>query len=162
MVIALASGSRAGAFTEQAPSEVQLKAAFLLNFAKFVAWANDDRPLGICIAGNPALTAATAEVVRGSAVGGRTVMAIALPASNVTDGCDVLYLADAKPDDALAILARVRGPVLTVGETPRFLRDGGVVRMFIDGNRLRFQVNRKQADAAGLKISSQLMMLASQ
>lgn len=162
VALVLLGAGRADAHAQQALTEVQVKAAFLFNFTKFVTWTPAERPLGICIAGNPALTAATAEVVRGSVVGGRSVSAMALPASRVIDGCDLLYLADLKADDALAILSRVRGPVLTVGETPRFLRDGGVVRMYLDGNRLRFQVNRRQADASGLKISSQLMLLATQ
>jgi hypothetical protein len=143
-------------------AELQVKAAFLFNFAKFVTWPAADRPLGICVAGNPALTAAATELVRGRAVDGRSVVARTVAASGPTDGCDVLYLADIKADDASAMLSRLRGPVLTVGETTRFLRDGGMVRMFVDGNRMRFQVSQKQAEAAGLKISSQLLLLASQ
>jgi hypothetical protein len=73
-----------------------------------------------------------------------------------------LYLADVPPDDAAATLSRIRGPVLTVGETARFLRDGGMVRVYVEDSRIRFQVNRRQTDAAGLKISSQLLSLASQ
>lgn len=143
-------------------AELQVKAAFLFNFAKFVTWPAADRPLGICVAGNDALTAAATEIVRGRAVEGRTVVARTVTGAAATDGCDLLYLGDIKADDASAILSRVRGPVLTVGETPRFLRDGGMVRIFVEGNRMRFQVSQKQAEAAGLKISSQLLLLASQ
>ena len=57
-------------------------------------------------------------------------------------------------------MQRVRGPVLTVGETTQFLRDGGMVRFFVEDNNVRFQINQKNAEAAGLKISSQLLMLA--
>ena len=158
---AITAGPRARA-AEQSSAELQIKAAFLFNFIKVVTWPAAERPVGICIAGNPALTAAAVEVVRGRVVNGRNVAAIALPASPALDNCDLLYLADLKPDDASAILARVRGPVLTVGETPRFLRDGGMVRIFLEDNRLRFQVNRRPIDASGLKVSSQLMLLGSQ
>jgi hypothetical protein len=54
----------------------------------------------------------------------------------------------------------VRGPLLTIGETPRFLRDGGMVHIFLDNQRLRFQVNRGRVDQAGVKISSQALSLA--
>lgn len=156
------TGLRGHAAVQQPPAELQVKAAFLFNFIKFVAWSPAERPVGICIAANPALTAAATEVVRGQAVNGRGVVAMALPASSSLDGCDLLYLADLKPDDASTLLAKVRGPILTVGETPRFLRDGGMVRIFVDGTRLRFQVNRRPIDASGLKVSSQLMLLGSQ
>jgi hypothetical protein len=50
--------------------------------------------------------------------------------------------------------------VLTVGENPEFLRDGGMVRLYVENSRVRFQISQKNAEAAGLKISSQLLMLA--
>src|SRR5689334_522766 len=100
---AVAPGGRVGATAAQSAAELQIKAAFLFNFVKFVTWAAAERPLGICIAGNPALTAAAIEVVRGRVVNGRNVAAMALPASQALDNCDLLYLADLKPDDASAI-----------------------------------------------------------
>lgn len=163
LVVALAGGAwPATAAVSPSLNELQVKAAFLFNFTRFVAWPAAGRPIAICIAGNAALTAAAAAIVRGRLVDGRPVEARALDIARSVDGCDLLYLADVKADDALAVLARVRGPVLTVGEAPRFLRDGGMVRIFVENKRMRFQVNRRQTDLAGLKISSQLLSLASQ
>ena len=65
-----------------------------------------------------------------------------------------------RPHDAAELMQRVRGPVLTVGETVQFLRDGGMVRFYVENNKVRFQISQKNAEAAGLKISSQLLMLA--
>ncbi|MGE0862325.1 MAG: YfiR family protein [Vicinamibacterales bacterium] len=164
MALALGLGGRAAPVgaAVQPVGELQVKAAFLFNFAKFVAWPRADRPLAICVAGNTDLTAAAVAIVTGRPIDGRQVVARAVTAAGTAEECDLLYLGDLSPDDASAFLARVRGPVLTVGETARFLRDGGMVRIYLDGNRMRFQVNRRQTDAAGLKISSQLLSLASQ
>ena len=57
-------------------------------------------------------------------------------------------------------MQRVRGPILTVGETAQFLREGGMVRFYLQNNNVRFQINQKNAEAAGLKVSSQLLALA--
>lgn len=159
MVLAVAGASRADI---QPVGELQVKAAFLFNFTKFVTWPEVSRPLTICIAGNLPLAAAATNVVQGRLVAGRTVEVRPLTAGSAADGCDLLHLADLSPDEASAMLGRVKGPVLTVGETARFLRDGGMVRVYVEGNRIRFQVNRRQTDAAGLRISSQLLSLASQ
>lgn len=150
------------ALDTQAAGELQVRAAFLFNFAKFVEWPAAGRPLVICIAGNAALATVAEQTVRGRLVDARPVAVRSLAATRPVDGCDLLYLADLSADDASALLSRVRGAVLTVGETARFLRDGGMVRVFIEDNRMRFQVNLKQTEAAGLKISSQLLSLASQ
>jgi len=161
----LAVASRAAptlAAAEQPLGELQVKAAFLFNFAKFVAWPSAGRPLAICVVGNAALTAAASEIVNGRQVAGRAIAARSLAASAAADGCDLVYLGDLSPDDASAFLAKVQGPVLTVGATARFLRDGGMVRIYLEANRMRFQVNQRQTTAMGLKISSQLLSLASQ
>jgi hypothetical protein len=50
--------------------------------------------------------------------------------------------------------------VLTVGETPDFLREGGHARFYVENNRIRVEINAAVADRAGLKISSQLLTLA--
>lgn len=158
--VALAGGASSAA--GQPVSELQVKAAFLFNFTKFVTWPVVSRPMAICVAGNAPLAAAATAAVRGKLVAGRTVEVRDFALAGTADGCDLLYLADLPPDGAAAVLRRTRGPVLTVGETARFLRDGGMVRVYLEDNRMRFQVNRRQTDAAGLKISSQLLSLASQ
>jgi hypothetical protein len=51
-------------------------------------------------------------------------------------------------------------PVLTVGEHEEFLTDGGMIRLFVEDNKVRFSINQKAADAAGILISSRLLRLA--
>jgi hypothetical protein len=60
------------------------------------------------------------------------------------------------------VLAGLRGsPVLTVGEADRFLADGGLIRFFLEANRLvRFEVNLPAVERTPLKISSKLLRLA--
>jgi hypothetical protein len=50
--------------------------------------------------------------------------------------------------------------VLTVGETVRFLREGGMVRLFHEDNRVRFQIDAGTAHKAGLRVHAQLLSLA--
>jgi hypothetical protein len=142
-------------------ADVQVKAAFLFNFARFVQWpASPDRPLIIGIAGDKPLAAVVAATVKGRTVSGRAVEVRVLEIADSPDGCDVLHLGGGSDIDQTAMLSRVRGPMLTIGETPRFLRSGGMIRIFFEGQRLRFQVNQRQTDAAGLRLSSQALSLA--
>jgi hypothetical protein len=50
--------------------------------------------------------------------------------------------------------------VLTIGETPAFLRQGGIVRIYRDDNRLRLQISMKSAEGSRLQISSRLLSLS--
>ena len=49
--------------------------------------------------------------------------------------------------------------LLTVGDGPGFVANGGVIALVQQGLHLRFQVNRTVAAAARLTISSQLLRL---
>lgn len=138
----------------------QVKAAFLFNFVKFVQWPSAAEPLVIGVAGDEELAVALARAVDGRTVQGRPVEVRKLSPNAGPEGYHVLHLGGLDDNEAAAWLARVRGPVVTVGSTVRFLRDGGMVRIFIDHQRLRFQVNRGRADQAGVRISAQALSLA--
>lgn len=75
-------------------------------------------------------------------------------------GSHVLYVASSRQREDAEILQRTRGGVLTVGETVQFLRDGGIIRIFVEDRRVRFRVNSTALGAAGLKVHSQLLSLA--
>jgi hypothetical protein len=51
-------------------------------------------------------------------------------------------------------------PVLTVGESPEFIQHGGIVNFFLDGKRVRFEINPTAATRVNLRISSRLLQLA--
>ena len=51
--------------------------------------------------------------------------------------------------------------MLTVGETDGFARQGGTIGFTMEGDRVRFEINTRAAQRAGLEISSRLLRLAS-
>jgi hypothetical protein len=51
-------------------------------------------------------------------------------------------------------------PVLSVGESPNFLKAGGMINLFVEGGRVRFDVNLSAASARGLVPSSKLLRVA--
>ena len=51
-------------------------------------------------------------------------------------------------------------PVLTVGESDGFASAGGVIGLYMEGDKVRFEANPDAAQRAGLKLSSQILRLA--
>jgi hypothetical protein len=47
-----------------------------------------------------------------------------------------------------------------VSDAKEFLRNGGIIELFTDENRLKFNINVDNAHRAGLRISSSLLQLA--
>ena len=59
------------------------------------------------------------------------------------------------------ILQHVQGrPILTVGDSEGFCEAGGVINLVRKERHVQFQINSDAARRAGLKISSQLLKLA--
>ena len=50
--------------------------------------------------------------------------------------------------------------VVTVGETLDFMRQGGMVQLFVDNQKIRFAVNTDVVNQTNLKVSSKLLRLA--
>src|SRR5262249_19706904 len=129
---------------EVAP-EYQVKAAFLYNFIKFIEWpAGEDaaRPIFVCILGKDPFGEALVNVVRGKTVNARTVDVRKINNVAAAASCQVLFVGSSEIVRTAEISKAVRAwGVLTVGEYPGFLEQGGVVNFLMDGNRVRFQIN---------------------
>jgi hypothetical protein len=142
-------------------SEAQVKAAFLFNFTRFVEWpGSNEGPLVIGVVSNDEFAEVVTQTVRGRNVDGREIQTRRYAIGQDPAGCHVVFVGGVRPRDGAELMQRIRGPVLTVGETVQFLRDGGMVRFYVENNKVRFEISQKNAEAVGLKVGSQLMILA--
>jgi hypothetical protein len=149
------------------PSEYQLKAAFLYHFAQLVNWPPDafaaaDAPMVIGVIGENPFGKELEESVRGKSINGHPLAVKEVQTSGEgTNTCHILFISPSEKKRLSEILAAVRGKsVLTVGETDHFTETGGMINFTLDGTKIRFQINDAAAKAAGLKISSKLLNLA--
>ncbi|QQS55390.1 MAG: YfiR family protein [Candidatus Competibacteraceae bacterium] len=145
--------------------EYAVKAAYLYNFAKFVEWPPEvfsatDSPLVICIAGdNPFGTAL--EALRDKVVEGRPVEVRHIPTATGLDRCNVVFIGRAEQRRLKTVLAELaRLPILTVSDIGGFAQAGGMIGLFETEQRIRFNINIMAARQANLKLSSQLLKLA--
>lgn len=149
---------------EEVPLEYQVKAAFLLNFTKFVEWpaaafAGERAPLAICILGEDPFGNTLSEMVKGERVNGHEIVINRIRSAPDPKACQVLFVARLERE-AARILAGLGPGVLTVGEGEKFLQDGGIVAFVIQDRRVRFDINQSAAGKAQLTISSRLMNVA--
>ncbi len=145
-------------------SEYDVKAAFLMNFAKFVEWpstafASSGSPIAICILGKDPFGRAMDDVVEGETVNGRKVTVQRMTDPPAPKTCQMVFAAGAGKETAKALSGLGRG-VLTVGEGENFVRDGGIIGFVIENRRVRFDINQPAAVAAGLTLSSKLLSVA--
>jgi hypothetical protein len=163
VVTLLLSGTRA-----QSPTagEYQVKAAFLYNFAKFVEWptssfSDASAPLRICVFGKDPFGKQLRDITNDKTVNGRKLEVYQLVDLQLAKTCHVLFIASSERAQLKQIFESLRGTgALTVGDTKGFAEQGGMINFVLEDNRVQFEVNRKEAEQAGLKISSKLLSVA--
>ena len=148
-----------------APSEYQVKAAFLYNFVKFVEWpaaAIDSRePITLCVLGKDPFGGELARAIEGKSVNGRPIATRRISEAVAAQSCQVLFVSSSESGRVAEILKTIRAwSILTVSDADRFSERGGMISFVMDDQRVRFQINAKAAEAADLKISSKLLKLA--
>lgn len=155
---------------EGAVAEQAVKAAFLLNFARFVEWRVDAAApppaastFNFCVLGDEALTAEFTSAFAGKSVRERpvTVRRVASATAGAAGECRVLFVASAERPRLAEHLDALGGrPVLTVSDMPGFVDAGGVIGLVRKGTNVRFEVNLAVAIRLGLDVSPRLSSIA--
>jgi len=145
-------------------SEYQVKAAFLLNFAKFIQWpasafSDANSPFTICTLGKDPFGSALDEIVQGESVMGRAVAVRRFSQPPPARTCQVVFFEADFKEQSKALASLGQG-TLTVGEGGEFIRDGGMIAFVIEERRVRFLISPVPAQRAGLTISSRLLGVA--
>jgi hypothetical protein len=73
----------------------------------------------------------------------------------------IVFVSNSENKDLAAILKALDKPgLLTVGDVDGFAEQGGAINFTVQSRRVRFEINPTQAEQAHLKMSSQLLKLA--
>lgn len=148
------------------PTEYQVKAAYIYNFGKFVKWppnaaASLDSSFTICMLGDDPFGSALQSSLLGQSIGGKPVVVKHVAKPQDAIGCLILFITAEKNSQLKEILDALRQEsVLTVSDMPDFLNRGGMIQFVLEAGRVRFEINRINAENAGLILSSDLLRVA--
>lgn len=148
------------------PTENEVKAVYLFNFARFTQWPSTlgnqkNSSFAICVLGQDPFGSALDAVVVGESIGGNRVVTKRISKPQDASSCHVLYISSSEAGQLKDVLnALGKASVLTVSDIPEFSRRGGIVQFVMENNRVRFEVNLVNAAGAGLTLSSELLKVA--
>lgn len=154
------------AHAQQAPTEYQVKAAYLFNFLKFVEWPDDPAadsraPWVIGVVGENPFGDELTRAVSGKVVQGHELQVRKFDAGYDTRGCHILFVSASEKKRLSSILAALKGAsVLTVADMDSFTQTGGMIQFVIEDGRVRFAIDVGATSHARLKVSSKLLSLA--
>ncbi|HEY8995911.1 MAG TPA: YfiR family protein [Lacunisphaera sp.] len=142
-----------------------VKAAFLRNFAHYVTWpptafVNENSPWNIGILGDAPLGDAVEKICRDRTEQGRPFAVFRADTPDALPSCQIVFVAYKDATKRREALARLKTrPVLTVGDAPEFLEEGGIIR-FRTSDRMEMSINLDQARAVSLGVQTQMLELA--
>ncbi|HSV74425.1 MAG TPA: YfiR family protein [Chthonomonadales bacterium] len=143
-----------------------MKAAFTVNFVRFVEWpagafASASSPIVVGVVGRDPYGPVLDRVLAGQRVGGRSFVTRRLRWDQDLSACHVLLVPGSERSRLGALRTAIKGaPVLTVGETPGFAQRHGIVNFVVEQSHVRFEINVDEARRARLTFSSKLLALA--
>lgn len=159
-----------GASPAEVSLEYRVKAAFLINFAKFAEWpdrafSGPSSPIVFVIAGDVPFGNAF-DGFRGRTIGDRPIVIHHLRSIDDLPFGHVLFLSRTFTGEQ-AVEAALRktadAPLLTVmdGVSPADAHEKAMINLFIQDGRVAFTINNGLARRSGLGISVRLLNLAS-
>jgi hypothetical protein len=151
------------AWAGTAPSEYQVKAVFLFNFAHFVDWPVDafgqpDAPFAVCVLGEDPFGSTLDDIVRGETINQHPFAIKRLRDLRDIGDCKILFIARSELSRLDEILPALKGrSILTVSEADGLERRGVMIRLLTENNRIRLRIDLAAARAGNLTISSNLL-----
>lgn len=148
----------------QIASGADVKAAFLLNFAKFVEWPSagaNTEPLVIGVLGNDDLADSLRDIAQSRKGAGRPTSVKRVTQRDDLTRLHILFVAAADSGQIARVIKDIgSASVLTVSDADRFCLLGGIIQFLTEDDRVRFDINLDAAEAGGLVINSKLLALA--
>jgi len=162
---ALCLGGSLG-WTATPPGEYQIKAAYLINFARYVEWPAGRLPAGtplrLCLLGRDPFGGALLGL-DGRQVQGREVRLRQADCLEQALDCHMVFVSGSEERRMGLVLRGLAGRgVLTVSDIDGFAEAGGGIGMITEDDRVRFDINQATLARDGLRASSQLLRLGRQ
>ena len=143
-----------------------MKGAFLVKFGMFVEWSSN-APTGgdkgvfmIGILGADPFGSRYDELVSKEKVGGRHIQIKRGQTPAELSECQIVFISTSESARLPTVLAEFTGKgVLTVSDEPGFASRGGMIGFIKESGKVRFEINTRAAEQAGLKVSSKLLQV---
>lgn len=155
-----------GVVGQDKPTEYEVKAAYLLNFGKFIRSAQPSlsgsgNSFDICIIGDSPIEAPLRAVTANESIGDRPIRILHSKDGSQARTCQIAYLSASEGPRLAQDLEELRGAdALTVSDTSSFLAEGGMIEFLLVSNHVRFSVDLGAVKRTHLVLSSEFLRVA--
>jgi TonB family protein len=155
------------ALGQQSATEDQVKAAYLLNFAKLGEWPQRALPDGpssfvIGVSGaNDDFLDVLGAVVAGKIIATHPVVVTRVASEEDAKSCHIVFFRSPQRKHTLADVIGLAQPgMLLVGEDDSFLRQGGMINLVRERGSIHFAINPDALNGSEIHFSAKVLALA--
>jgi hypothetical protein len=168
-VLAIIPASLAAANTSAADrtlTEDEVKAAYVYYFAKFVDWPaatfpSPNAPITIGVVGDDEFGNLLGKIVKDKTIQEHPIQVRLLKWPAELRSFQMVFVGSFEQKRFYQISESLKDrPVLTITETEDSSQIKGIMNLFVEGEKVQFEVNIAEAEKARLRISSKLLRLA--
>ena len=155
--------SATAAFSQTEAEESNLKAAFIYNFTHFIDWDDDVFPneFMIGVVGNSLIDGPLEEIARTRTVNNKKIIIKYFKSLSEVEKCNILFISKNLKTPLSEFLSKPElKKTLIVSEKETYALKGAGINFVIIDKKLKFEINTKSINDAGLKVSAQLLKLA--
>ena len=165
LLCACLCGGATGVRAADEDLEYKVKAAFLLNFAKFTTWPASSwaeaSHLKLCIAGKDPFGAALQGVEEKQVAGKNVAVERTVSLAQTESSCHLLFVSKSEQGQLDRLVKTYTGkPVVTVSDIEGFASAGGIFELKNKDGRMSFIINNSKAKENNIHISAALLNLA--
>lgn len=148
------------------PTEYDVKAAYLLNFGKFMRieggeTANPQGSFAVCVIGDDPIESSLKTLTAGERINGRLVTILHVKDGAAARACQIVYLSGSEGTHLDHDLEQLRGAdTLTVSDASTFLARGGMIQFLLVSDHVRFSVGLDAVRQTHVGLSSELLRVA--
>ncbi len=149
------------------PAGYDVKAAYLLNFGRFLRLDGDPSSprratFDICVLGHDYMGHLLDDIAANQMIDNRAVRVLRVGDAYAARDCNIVFISPDEGDGIpLDLDAIGKADVLTASDAPDFLKYGGMIQFVTEDNRVRFAVNLDAVNRTHIVLSSELLRVAS-
>jgi hypothetical protein len=143
--------------------ELLIKSGYIEKFTHFVQWPEGEKvgsaeKFTIAVIGNDKISNTLKEIFSKSGPESANVSIVEIKTPEEMGKCQLLFISGSEKNNLKKILSYTNGkPVLTISDTKGFCEKGVIINLFMEGDYIRYELNRNSLDKSGLKINSLLL-----
>jgi len=152
--------------TEATP-EYQVKARYVATLAEYAIWPpkalpkSNEQPIIMGILGSAPFEPFVKDLEERGRIHGHRVDLTFLRHPSEARRCHIVFISASETYRLQEILSTLKGwPVLTIGDSRGFAQRGVMINLFLNQNRVLFEINQEALRNASIEMSSHVLKMA--